>query len=210
MAELKTPTTGTTAKLTKPGAPPAEGRPAGGAAGTQPLGDTAKLQGAPAAAEPSLAELVVKAKAAHASAAAPPPARPSLAIPGVPTGQTLPVQVKAAIKLVGTARVNQMSDDACEIRLSVKGTVFFKTIERDVTVSLSKQADGSYLYRYRDEKSGETSEGVATNIDVQGNVRKLNVKDTKSGEAVPIAITDMGGGRFKIAGDGFEADINKI
>lgn len=177
----------------------------------KPVLDSAhiKASGEKATEGPTLAELVAKAREASGAAKAA-PAEPSLAIQGVPTGKPLPVTVKAAITVTGTAKVNKMSDEGCEIRLSVKGKALFMTIERDITVSLEKRKDGSYLYRYKDEKSGEVSEGVAQEITLEGNTRKLTVKDTKTGEATPVSITDMGGGRFKIAGDGFEADINKI
>jgi len=175
-------------------------------------GDTAAAVKVVPEGEMPLAEVVAKAKAA---AEAPPPEAapgeaPSLEIPGVPVGQDLPVTVKAQITVKGTARVLEMTDDTCTIKLHVKGHALFIPIERDVTVSLSRQADGTYLYKYTDNRSGETSEGVAKNIVVEGNTRRLDVRDVHSDEDVPIAITDMGGGRFVIKGDGFEADINRV
>lgn len=208
MSEIgKTPARGTTPLTKTGGAPKTAPLEAPVAPTTAP--DSAEIKAAKGqqAAEPSLSELVAKAREASKAQGA--GAAPSLAIRGVPTGQALPVTVKAAITVTGTAKVARMTDDACEIRLSVKGKALFMTIERDITVSLEKQPDGSYLYRYKDEKTGETSEGVANELKLEGNVRKLTVKDKKTGEQVPVSITDLGGGRFKIAGDGFEADINK-
>jgi hypothetical protein len=178
-------------------------------AGQPPKGDTATLT-APAPAEPSLKDLVAKAKAASATAAPAASAAPSLEIPGVPVGKDLPVTVKAAITVKGTAKVLEMTDDTATINLHVKGRALFVPIEKDVTVSLAKQADGTYKYTYKDNKSGETSEGVAKNIVMEGNTRRLDVRDKQNDADVPIQITDMGGGRFILKGEGFEADINRI
>lgn len=183
-------------------------RPRDGAGPAQGV-DTAEIKAPAPAGTEELTEVVAKAKAA---ATAPPPEaieEPSLLIPGVPTGKDLPVTVKAQITVKGTAQVEEMSDDSLTLHLDVRGHILFVPIERDITVSLKRQDDGAYLYHYKDNRSGETSEGVAKNITVLGNVRKLDVRDVHSDEDVPIVITDLGGGHFKVSGDGFEADINK-
>ncbi len=196
-----------TSKLAPGGTPkPRDGT---AAASYAPSGDTAALKSAPQAAEPELTEVVAKAKAAAETAPADAAEEASLAIPGVPTGTELPVTVKAQITVKGTAKVLEMSEDVCSIHLHVKGHALFIPVERDVNVSLRRQEDGSYLYQYKDNRSGETSEGVAKNIVVEGNTRTLDVRDIHDEEDVPIKITDLGGGHFKINGDGFEADINK-
>lgn len=212
MTEVRS-TTGGLAAQRAPGVPGREG------GGVDPLPravrDTASLKAASALAQNGsmLSDLVAKARAAggvERDGKAQQAEEPSLAIPGVPVNQPLPVTVKAQITISGTAEVNRMTDDVCEIRLKLKGSAFIFPVERDVTVSLERNPDGSYLYKYRDEKDGSVSEGVAQDLKVEGATKHLTALDRKTGEAVPISITDMGGGRFKIKGDGFEADINKV
>lgn len=180
---------------------------------TRPLSpgtDTAVLSGkAPPGQEGDLAGVVARARAA--AAAAPPPAKaPSLAIPGVPTGQALPVTVKAAITVKGTAKVLEMSDDACEIRIAVKGRALFVPIERDYTVSIRRQADGTYLYRTKDNNSGEVSEGKASDLVVDGKTKRFSVQGKDGGDKIPVTMTDLGGGRFRIVGEGFDAEIDRV
>lgn len=148
-------------------------------------------------------ELVAKVRVAKAL-------RPSLTIPGVPTGENLPVTIKAAITVSGTAKVLRMSDEGCEIHFSVKGRAFFIPIEREILLSLDRQADGTYVYRYKDLKNGSASEGVANDIRVEGKLRTLTVKDKTSGQEMPMTIEDVGGGRFKITTEGLLADINYV
>jgi hypothetical protein len=142
------------------------------------------------------------------AAQAPSGADATLVLAGVPVGTPLPVTVDATVDVKGTATVSKNDAECCEIRLQVKGKLLFATIERDVTVSLTRQADGSFLYRSKDNGSGEISEGIAKDIEMAGNVRRLKVVDKKADKEVPVVITDLGGGHFKIKGDGFEADIN--
>lgn len=203
----------------KPAAPDRPGSAAGGTV-LRPVRDTTSLQGAAAtggpaagAPAPGLSDVVARARAAEdvvRDGKAQKTEEPSLAIPGVPVKQPLPVTVKAQITISGTAEVNRMTDDACEIRLKLKGSAFIFPVERDVTVSLERKPDGSYLYRYKDMKDGEVSEGVAKDIQVDGATKRLIALDKKTGESIPISITDTGGGGFRIKGDGFEADINRV
>lgn len=200
---------GTTARLP----PPAPPKIRDGA----PQGDTATIANKTAPL-PELSDLVAKARAA--AAGAPTPQAPatakgspeteeaSLVIPGVPLGKDLPVTVKAQITVKGTAQVLEMNDDEMKIHIAVKGKVLFVNVERDYTIGIKRQPDGSYLYRTKDNKSGEISEGKATDMVIDGNVKRFKVesKDAKT----PATMTDMGNGRFLVKGDGFEADINKI
>lgn len=170
---------------------------------------------------PSLSDVVARAKQMQAEQAAQAPAvaaekpgeqpvakAPSLAISEVQANQELKASVEAAISLEGTAKILKMTEDACEIRLSVKGSSFLtKGVQRDEFISIARQQDGSLMYKTRDEKTGEVTEGQATDLVVKGSTKTFSVIG-EGGKKIPFSLKDEGS-QFILSGEGVTISVAK-
>ncbi|MBM3274481.1 MAG: hypothetical protein FJZ00_04975 [Candidatus Sericytochromatia bacterium] len=132
----------------------------------------------------------------------------SLVVPGVPVGEEMPVKVKKGPFTVrGTAVVNKMGPQGSEFEIHIRDSVFGKKVERDVEISVDKQADGSYIFTKTEDGIAES--GKVAGVQVVGNTTRMQVPDAKKGgKMVEIQFTDQGEGRFKIRGEDFSAEFN--
>lgn len=133
----------------------------------------------------------------------------SLVIPGVPVGETLPVKVKAGFTVEGTAIIARMTERSAKFVISVRDSVFGHKIEKDVTVSIDRRNDGTYLIRQTEAGLTKQKPAVVATMTKDGPSKKFTMPDTKHGGYTSVTVTDMGDGAIRLRGEDFTADINR-